>query len=212
MRAFSWHRTHAGDPSSPGPPHAWRAAAPYAAILAWSGVLGAAHTIAPRTAAALAVTAAAAGVAAWTWTALRSAGLRDDADRFIATAAGAPPPAALLERRRAELVRPRERRMLATGLRRVIASAQRPPLRSARVPVDRLAVCAERERIEALAAALADPDAPVPACAVARVRLLLTDARGPLYRRPADTPDALHRQLVQTLHEIERNVHADERR
>ncbi len=130
----------------------------------------------------------------------------DRADRFIATGAGQAPSDAVLGERRAELVGKRQRRMLAATVRRIVESAQMPPLRSARVPIDRRAVCAEAPRLTQLAATLADTDVPVSARGVARTYVLVTDARSPVYRHSRDGAAELHRQLIQTLFELERGV------
>jgi hypothetical protein len=153
-----------------------------------------------RTGAAAAGAAVAAGAGAWMWSVVCRTQLRDRADRFIATGAGQAPRPEVLAERRAELVDRKERRTLAGTLRRVVASADGPPVRSARVPFDATAVRAERAQIERLAAALAATDVPVPARSVARTSLLVTDARSPLYHRSGD---GLHRYLVQTLYELE---------
>ena len=69
------------------------------------------------------------------------------------------------------------------------------------MPVHRPAVQAERARLERVAALLADTDMPVPARGVARTHVLLTNPASPLYRGAAGE---LHRQLTQTLFELER--------
>jgi hypothetical protein len=183
-----------------GLPQPGRAVLPYAAIVAAAPAFVAGHALGLRAGVAVAgsAIAAAAGAALWSMTARMQ--LRDRADRYIATGAGDPPAAAVLVERRAELVGGRERRMLAATLRRAVAAADRPPVRSARVPLDAAAVRAERAQIERLAALLSATDVSVSARAVARTSLLVTDATSPLYGRRGDE---LHRRLVQTLFDLE---------
>jgi hypothetical protein len=186
-----------------GLPRPGRAVLPYAAILAAAPAFVAGHALRPGAGVATAAAALAGAAGAWAWSLVARTQLRDRADRFIATGAGRAPGPAVLAERRAELVAHAERRMLAATLRRVVASADRPPVRSARVPVDAAAVRAERAHIERLAAVLAATDVPLPARAVARASLLVTDAASPLYGRGGDQ---LHRHLAQTLFEIERGA------
>jgi hypothetical protein len=184
-----------------GLPRPGHALAPYAAILVAAGLFVGGHALPLRSAVAIAAAAALAGAVAAGWSCAQRAHLRDRADRFIAAGEGAAPSAAVLEQRRAELVSRRERRTLAAAVGRVVTSAQMPPRRSAQVPVDRPAVRAEQARLERLAALLADTDVPVPARGVARTHVLVTDPASPIYRGAAAE---LHRQLIQTLFEIER--------
>lgn len=198
------NHTDAAPQTERGLPRPWHALAPYAAILVAAGLFVPGHALRPRLAIAIAVAAALAGAAAAGWSWVQRVRLRDQADRFIAAGEGTAPSAAVLDERRAELVSRRERRTLAAAVRRAVTSAaQTPPRRSAQVPVDRPAVRAERERLERLAALLADTDIPVPARGVARTHVLVTDPASPLYRGAAAE---LHRQLIQTLFEIERGV------
>jgi hypothetical protein len=98
-------------------------------------------------------------------------------------AAGASPESSVLLALRAEyLVRPRIRRMLSASLQRILSEAVRPRQR----PSSALPLCArgrvmavERE-FQELIGRLSAP-CPVPACGVAKVRLLLTEGNGPLY-------------------------------
>jgi hypothetical protein len=91
------------------------------------------------------------------------------------------------------LVAPKARHRLADAwedlLRR--ASEQQAPI-DPRVPIARDAVRASATGIRALAAALRT-DAPVPAQAVARASLLLTDGASPVYRRGTDLRDVIGR-------------------
>ena len=184
-----------------GLPRPGDALAPYAAIAVAAGLYVLGRALPLRTAVALAGAAALAGTAAAGWSWAQRARLRDMADRFIAAGAGMPPPIAVVEERRDELVSRRERRMLAASVRRTLTNAQRAPRLSSQLPVNRPAVRAERERLEHLAALLADTDVPLPARGVARTHVLVTDPASPLYRGGAGE---LHRQLIQTLFELER--------
>jgi hypothetical protein len=204
MTFRSRYHAHGVPQTERGLPRPGHALAPYAAILVAAGLFVRGQALPVRSALAIAAAAALAGAVAVAWSWAQRARLRDQADRFIAAGAGAAPSAAVLDERRAELVSRRERRTLAAAVRRAVTSAQTPPpRRSAQVPVDRPAVCAERERLERLAALLADTDVPVPVRGVARTHVLVTDPGSPLYRGAAAE---LHSQLIQTLFEIERGV------
>jgi hypothetical protein len=81
------------------------------------------------------------------------------------------------------LIRPAQRRVLAGSLKRIVAGVERelasnPPLTA---PVARADVRRARPEIESLAQRLQSPG-PVNVRGVARVRLLLSDGTGPLYR------------------------------
>lgn len=189
-----------------GLPRPARTLLPYAAVLAAVPAFVAGHALSLRAGAALAGAALAGAGGAWVWCTIVRTQLRDRADRFIATGAGPAPTAAVLADRRAELVRAKERRMLAATLRRTVASADAPPVRSARVPFGTAAIRAERAQIERLAEALAATDRPVGARSVARASVLVTDGGSPLYRIAPGAADELHRRLIQTLFEIERGA------
>jgi hypothetical protein len=203
------HHTHVAR-SAPaggeGLPRPALAIGPYAVILATAALFGASHVITQRWAVALAAASvlAAAGAALRAW--MQRMQLCERADRFIAAGAGAPPTAAVLAARRAELLSTRERRTLATSLRRLVGDAQAPPTMSARIPTDRRAVRAEAAHIERLAARLADVDTPVAPRSVAGVHLLITDPGSPIFRSGRPGGDDLHRCLKQILFELERGV------
>jgi hypothetical protein len=203
MRTHGFLHSETVARSDQGLPRPGRAILPYAAVLAAAPAFVAGQALSLRAGIATAGSALAAAAGAWVWSVVARAQQRDRADRFIANGAGHAPSPAVLAERRAELVSGRERRMLATTLRRVVASVDRPPVRSARVPLDAAAVRAERAQIERLAATLSATDVPVTARGVARTSLLLTDAMSPLYHRGGEE---LHRRLIQTLFEIERGV------
>jgi len=201
MSFRSRDQSHALMHRNRGLPRPGDALAPYAAIAVAAGLFVLGHALPVRFAIALAGAAAIAGAAAAVWSWAQRAHLRDLADRFIAAGAGTPPPAAVLEERREELLSPRERRTLAASVRRTLANAESGPRVSAQVPINRPAVRAERERLERLAALLADTDVPMPARGVALTHVLVTDPASPLYRGAAGE---LHRELVRTLFELER--------
>jgi hypothetical protein len=201
MSFRSRDQTHALPDTEPGLPRPGDALAPYAAIAIAAGLFVLGHALALRSAVALAASAALAGAVAAGWSWAQRARLRDMADRFIAAGAGTAPSAAVLEERREELVSRRARRTLAASVRRTLTNAQRAPRLSSQVPINRPAVRAERERLERLAALLADTDAPMPARGVARTHVLVTDPASPLYRGAAGE---LHRELIQTLFELEK--------
>ncbi len=182
-----------------------RAAAPYAVILAVTGIAAAAGLISGRPAGALSAAGTAAAVVAALWGWFQRARLRELADRFIATGTGAPPVEAVLARR-AELTSTRERRGLARSMSEAVATAKAAPGLSARVPLDRRAVLAESALMSRVAGRLEDVESPVAARGVALAELLVTDCASPLYRGGAKGSDELHRRLTQILFEMERGV------
>jgi hypothetical protein len=112
------------------------------------------------------------------------------AARFLAArldrdlAEGASPESSVLLALRAQyLVRPRTRRSLATTLQRILTECVSPPRRSTSpLPLcARQRVVAAQREFQELIGRLSAP-CPVPACGVARVRVLLTEGSGPLYR------------------------------
>lgn len=88
---------------------------------------------------------------------------------------------------------PSERRALACSLRRIVAAAETATPRPRAAPVDREAVRRLRAGIESLADRLAS-DEPVNIRGVARIRTLLSDGSGPLYR--LNKASSLDRELV----------------
>lgn len=94
------------------------------------------------------------------------------------------------------LHQPSQRRVLALSLRRVGAASQRATSPRGRVPMDRDAVRRARPEIEAVASRLTSPG-PVDVRGVARLRTLLADGSGPLYREKV--PGRLRRELVASL-------------
>ena len=187
-------------------PSPLRSAGPYAVILAATPLMVAGGAITRQWAVALAAASVLAGAGSSLWGWMQRVMLCDLADRWIATGAGAPPADAVVTQRRQELSSARERRMLATSLRRLVAAAQAPPRVSGRVPTDRRTVTAEAALIERLAAHLADVNTPVEARSVALVHMLVSDAGSPLYRYGQPARDDLHRRLTQVLFELERGV------
>jgi hypothetical protein len=107
---------------------------------------------------------------------------------------------ARLALRAQQLVRMRNRRDLARGVRRILAEAERPgPSRSPQAPVCSDRVRAAAAEFRALAGLLLSP-APLPARGVAQARLLVTDGGGPLYRRSCqDDLRALVGEAVRSL-------------
>jgi len=101
-----------------------------------------------------------------------------------ALASGTSPEASTrLALRAQQLVRMRSRRDLARGIQRILASSVRPDAsRWPPAPVCRDRVRVSAAEFQALADRLLSP-APLPARGVARARVLLCDAGGPLYRR-----------------------------
>jgi hypothetical protein len=105
-----------------------------------------------------------------------------------ALAAGAEPEAsATLALRAQQLVEPRRRRSIATGLRRILDDAYAGCRPSAgRAKPDAAVVKAARQELLALAEGLDEPG-PVAAGGVAKAWLLLTDGTGPLYNSRSRT-------------------------
>ncbi|HEX2808910.1 MAG TPA: hypothetical protein VHN80_22320 [Kineosporiaceae bacterium] len=103
-------------------------------------------------------------------------------DRSLADGAS-PESSVLLALRAQYLVRPRTRRTLATTLQRILIESVRPPRRSTSpLPLcARQRVVAVEREFQELIGRLSAP-CPVPACGVAKVRVLLTEGSGPLYR------------------------------
>jgi hypothetical protein len=92
-----------------------------------------------------------------------------------------------------QVASPAGRQLLAQGLRRVVALADAPDTGRRAVPIASSAVRRARNQLEALAARLAS-EGPVDARGVARIRVLLSDGSGPLYRPSA--PGRLRGELV----------------
>lgn len=88
--------------------------------------------------------------------------------------------------RAAQLTGARERAHVAGALRRVVRDAGRPaPHLSAAIPVNARAVTAAGQSLLGIAELL-DGEQPVGAAGIARLRRLLSDGGGPLYRECAD--------------------------
>jgi hypothetical protein len=112
-------------------------------------------------------------------------------------AAGASPETDLLLALHAgRLCEPTERQVLARSLTRIMAAADAPMARRLAAPVDRPAVQRARAELAAIAGRLV-ASGPVDVQGVARVRLLLADGTGPLYR--SAPPERLRRELIEVL-------------
>lgn len=94
------------------------------------------------------------------------------------------------------LCRPAQRRVLARSLDRIIAASDAPVGRSLKAPVCRPAVQRARTELAAIVGRLT-ADGPVNVRGVARLRHLLADGTGPLYR--SGPPERLHDELVAVL-------------
>jgi hypothetical protein len=114
-------------------------------------------------------------------------------DRQLAE--GATPEASVaLALHAARVYGPCQRRLLADSLTRLSGVSDMPV--RLRVPVDREAIRRARRELDAVADRLSG-DAPVSVRGVARVRLLIADGTGPLYR--AARPEQLRRELQSAL-------------
>ncbi len=94
------------------------------------------------------------------------------------------------------LCNPAQRRVLARSLARIAAASNAPAGRRLRAPVCRPAVHRARAELTAVADRLA-ATGPVDVRGVARVRRLLADGTGPLYR--SGSPDQLLGELAAAL-------------
>ncbi|WP_083408717.1 hypothetical protein [Mycolicibacterium rutilum] len=102
-------------------------------------------------------------------------------DRRIAVGGPAPAGSALAAHC-ARLTSRKERESLARALRRVVQDARgRGPLMSSRVPLNTRNIAAAEDLIDAITLRLHSPR-PVSARGMARLRTLLADGTGPLYR------------------------------
>ncbi|HEY1650468.1 MAG TPA: hypothetical protein VGG09_01170 [Acidimicrobiales bacterium] len=111
-----------------------------------------------------------------------------------ALAAGTAPESSVSLALHAEHVsRPAQRHLLARSLRRISALSEAPATGRRSVPVNRVAVRHARHEIEAVADRLTS-EGPVDVQGVARLRALLSDGSGPLYR-PVEA-GRLQRELV----------------
>jgi len=129
------------------------------------------------------------------WARLRAAAL--DAD----LAAGASPESSVvLALHAASLCRPSQRRLLARSLTRVAAAAEKPTASRLKTPVCGSAVRRARAELRAVIECLA-ADGPVDVRGVARIRSLLADGTGPVYRESA--PDQLRNELRAALTAME---------
>lgn len=105
-------------------------------------------------------------------------------DRRLADGA-APRPGSMLAAHARRLTSDEEREGLARALRTAVTDAQGPSVhRVLRVPVHPAGVLAARDVIEDIALRLHAPR-PVRYTAIARLRVLMADGRGPLYRKGA---------------------------
>jgi hypothetical protein len=122
-------------------------------------------------------------------TLLRTASL----DRQLA--AGASPESSVpLALHAARLYREQQRRHLAASLREVAAAAR--GARRTRAPINRESVRLALAELETLAGRL-ETDGPIDVRGIARVRVLLGDGAGPLYRRTG--PGVVQRELASVL-------------
>jgi len=76
---------------------------------------------------------------------------------------------------------PAQRRLLARSLRRIVAASEAPAVGRRSVPLNRVGVQRARNELESLADRLTS-GGPVAVRGVARLRALLSDGTGPLYR------------------------------
>jgi hypothetical protein len=110
-------------------------------------------------------------------------------------AAGASPESSVpIALHAARLYRPKQRRRLAASLREVAAAARGS--RRTRAPINRESIRLALAELETLARRL-ETNGPIDVRGIARVRVLLGDGAGPLYRRTA--PRLVQRELMSVL-------------
>ena len=116
-----------------------------------------------------------------TWARLTARMRARQLDNMLAVGVPAPQGSALAVHA-ARLTSRAERELVAAALRRTLSDARHTTsVRSPRIPVDRARVIAAEDAIDKVTLRLHSPR-PVSACGVARLRQLLTDGSGPLYR------------------------------
>jgi hypothetical protein len=116
-------------------------------------------------------------------------------------AAGASPESSVpLAVHAGRLCEPAQRHLLARSITRIVAASDAPARSRLKTPVCRPAVQGVRPELAALAGRLS-ASGPVDVHGVARVRTLLADGTGPLYR-PAP-PERLRRELAQVLEALD---------
>jgi hypothetical protein len=116
-------------------------------------------------------------------------------DRRLAAGAS-PESSVLLALHAARLCEPTERQVLARSLTRIVAAADAPMVRRLAAPVHRPAVQRARAELAAVAGRLV-ASGPVDVQGVARVRTLVADGTGPLYR--FGPPERLRHELTEVL-------------
>jgi hypothetical protein len=193
------------DEPAGGPPNPLRTLVPYLAIGLLAALLGVANAIRILDSEALVAASALAGSAAVIWSWARREHLHAAADAWIGHQAGVAPPANVLRDRAATLIGTRHRAMVAGSLRRIVSEAGAPYRRSARLPVDAIAVRRCRPQLLRLANLLVEPHGPATARAVVLAEELITDPGSPVYRHTTPAAGSLDERLRQTLFELERS-------
>src|SRR5579871_3391154 len=135
-------RHHTGSPTGL---EWYRPSLAYAAIFLVALAGGAARVLPHRLTLMVLAVAALAGLAAAAYGYARALVLREQADRWIRGDRGRAVPPELVTERAHELVSARHRHGLALGVRRIMNDAGKPPMLSARVPVNAIAVSREHE-------------------------------------------------------------------
>jgi hypothetical protein len=131
---------------------------------------------------------------------LRARACTSRLDRELASGTS-PESSVILALHAARLYRVPQRRVLAVGLRKLIAAAQ-SPLRTP-TPISRDAVRQSEPELEEIATRLESTD-PIDVCGVARVRQLLTDGGSPFYVQAK--PDHLKQELRTTLSALDATI------
>jgi hypothetical protein len=115
------------------------------------------------------------------WRDRLAARLRASALDAALVAGASPESSAPLALHAEHLCAPSQRRLLARGLRRMVAVSEAPAIGRRSVAVNRAAVQRARHDLESLADRLAS-EGPVDVRGVARLRALLSDGTGPFYQ------------------------------
>jgi hypothetical protein len=158
-----------------------RTFAPYLAAIVAVAALDSAGALGKATAWSFVGALAVVGTASALLTALREAERQSAVDRALAAGRLSSSQAGVAARRRARLMRPGYRRMLAGSLRRLVAESVGTCWARPMIPLDRRQISESADQLDQIAAVLEQPVDP-PVQVVAMVNELLTSPESPVYR------------------------------